>query len=178
MAFRRNVSQRPSRSSRRPTDWGVGPAVANQAIASSGKLLWTTGIVVTASKRTLVRTRGLVTSMLLTAGTPSAGYFGAHGIYMMTEDAFAVGVTAALDPLVDSSSDMWIWHSFFHVAGITATIADGVNAVGAFSRIIIDSKAMRKDFDADRVMVGVTGVTEIGAATMNVNGDTRQLLMA
>ena len=177
MAFRRSGSRQLTRGSRKSSDWGVGPAVANQTLSATGKLLWTTGVTPVANSLTVARTRGHVIVVLLTAGSASAGFFGAHGIYMMTEDAFAVGVTAALDPLVDSSSDMWIWHSFWGVNATTATIADGVNAVGAVSRIDIDSKAMRKDFDGDRVMVGVTGVTEIGAATAVVNADVRQLLL-
>ncbi len=95
---------------------------------------------------------------------------------MMTEDAFAVGATAALDPLTDANSDMWIWHSFFNVVAVSATIADGGNAVSGSVRQEIDSKAMRKGFDPERVMVGVTEVVEAGAASLQVVADTRQLL--
>ncbi len=177
MGFRRNASRFPQRSgsSRRNTDWGVGPAVDNQTISASGKLLWNLGTT-PGINFTVIRTRGTVTVGLQSGGV-GAGFIGAHGIYMMTEDAFAVGVTAALDPLVDANSDMWLWHSFFHVAVLSATFGDGVNANAAFSRIEIDSKAMRKDFDPERVMVGVTGITELGAAVAAVNAETRQLLM-
>ena len=96
---------------------------------------------------------------------------------MMTEDAFAIGVTAALDPLVDANSDMWLWHSFGAVTSPSGTFADGVNAFSIVQRIEIDSKAMRKNFDAERVMVGVTGAIEEGTATMVMKADTRQLLM-
>ena len=112
----------------------------------------------------------------MTSGPVGEGFRGAHGIYLMTEDAFSVGVTAALDPLIDSNADMWLWHSFFDVRMITATPADGSNAFAAVSRIEIDSKAMRKGFDPERVMVGVTGVTETGAAAVAIlAGETRQL---
>lgn len=94
---------------------------------------------------------------------------------MMTEDAFLIGATAALDPIDDANSDMWIWHSFADLHQVTATTADGVNAGSNVFRQEIDSKAMRKEFDPERVMVGVTQVVEIGVATMIVKAQTRQL---
>ena len=103
------------------------------------------------------------------------GFRLASGIYMMTEDAFAQGGIAALDPIDDQNSDMWLWHSFADIRAITATIGDGVNAVSAVVRQEIDSKAMRKNFDPERVMVGVTQAIEAGTATMEIEAATRQL---
>ena len=122
-----------------------------------------------------MRTRGLANVTLQTTAAIGDGFRGAHGIYMMTSSAFAVGVTAAIGPLTEMNSDMWIWHSFFDVRSITATIGDGVNAQSCYSNVIIDSKAMRKSFDPERVMVGVTEVVENGAATAELNADSRQL---
>ena len=160
--------------SRRIVDWGVGPATADQAISASGTTLWNTGTV-PSMNLTLMRTRGLFSIRVLTAAAAGDGFFGAAGIFMATEDAFNQGAVAMLDPLSDSNSDMWIWHSFFDVRAITATIADGVNAVSVIHRIVIDSKAMRKDFDPERRMVGVTEVAESGAATADINAEVRQL---
>ncbi len=120
----------------------------------------------------------MVRYYLTAAASVGDGFRGASGIYLMTEDAFTVGVTAFLDPLLDANSDMWLWHSFFDVRAITATITDGVNAVGAVVTQEIDSKAMRKGFDPERVMVGVTGVIETGVASMQVFADTRQLFLS
>ncbi len=171
--FQRGGSRAPSRRIR---DWGVGPSSQNQAISATGKTLWTTGTT-SSQNLTVIRTRGLVSIYLQTVAAIGDGFRGAHGIYMMTEDAFAVGVTAALDPESDSNSDMWLWHSFFDIRAVTATIGDGVNAVGAVHRIEIDSKAMRKGFDPERVMVGVTGVSESGAATAELQANCRQLFL-
>ncbi len=164
------------RRSQRIRDWGLGPATFESTVIATGKLLWTVGAT-PAQNLTVIRTRGLVTVSLQVASGIGDGYAGAHGIYMMTEDAFAVGVTAALDLQADSNSDMWLWHSFFDVHGVTATIADGSNAVSNVHRIEIDSKAMRKDFDAERVMVGVTGVEETGTASLQIHSDSRMLAM-
>ena len=168
---RRGFQRRGPRSI---TDWGLGPAEVGVNISADGKTLWSLGTTPGANL-TLLRTRGLCDVTLLTSSGSSGGFRGAHGIYMMTEDAFLVGVTAALDPLSDANSDMWLWHSFFNVRASTASFADGVNAAGAHSSIIIDSKAMRKDFDPERVMVGVTGVVEAAVATCFLVADTRQL---
>ena len=94
---------------------------------------------------------------------------------MATSASIAIGVTAMLDPLLEANSDMWLWHSFFDIHSVTATIADGSNAFGNVSRIVIDSKAMRKDFDPERTMVGMTSVNEAGASSMLLLADTRQL---
>ncbi len=174
MTFRSNGSRRPSRV-RRSVDWGFGPADIGQTISATGKTLWATGITSAAINLTIVRTHGLVSTYLLTAAAAADGYEGAHGIYMMTEDAFAIGVTAALDPFQDASSDMWLWHSFFDVRAISATASNEDNTGSGTMRIVIDSKAMRKNFDPDRVLVGVTGVTETGTATMRLNANTRML---
>ena len=160
--------------SRIMTDWGIGPQAQNLGHSSTAIALWSSGTT-PAQNLTLLRTRGFVSYILTSAAAVGDGFLGASGIYMMTEDAFAIGATAALNPLSDANSDMWIWHSFFDVRAITATLADGVNAGSAVYKQVIDSKAMRKDFDPERVMVGVTGVIESGTAVMEVNADTRQL---
>ncbi len=178
MAFQRRGSRQliPGRSAR-IKDWGLGPSILGGSLSSTGKLLWATGTA-PSQNLTVIRTRGLVQVVLTASDIAAGGFAGAHGIYMMTEDAFAVGVTAALDPLTDANSDMWLWHSFFDVRSITATIADGVNAFGVVSRIEIDSKAMRKGFDPERVMVGVTGVNEFGVAVAQITADCRQLFLS
>ncbi len=163
-----------ARGPRRIVDWGLGPQATEEAISATGKTLWTVGTT-PSQNLTVIRTRGLVSIYLLTATGVGDGFAGAHGIYMMTEDAFNVGVTAALDPLTDANSDMWLWHSFFDIDSGSTTFSDGVNAVRSTSRITIDSKAMRKNFGPERVMVGVTGVNERGAATAELHADCRQL---
>ena len=160
--------------SRRISDWGLGPASVNGSISASGKLLWS--LATTPSQNlTLIRTRGEITYYLSAATAAVEGYQIASGIYMMTEDAFAIGATAALDPLSDANSDMWLWHRYADLRAITGTIADGVNAVACCVRQEIDSKAMRKDFDPERVMVGVTGAVESGTAVLRVHAECRQL---
>ena len=162
--------------SRRISDWGLGPQdTGDQSITGNTTVLWNMSTT-PANNITVVRTRGNFHVWLEAGGgTIGDGFAGAAGIYMMTEDAFAVGATAALDPVTDASSDMWIWHHFFDIRAISVTLGDGVNAGSAHQRIVIDSKAMRKDFDPDRVMVGVCQFIETGASAASFAADTRQL---
>ena len=175
MTTRRSGGRYQTRGVRRTTDWGVGPQEAsNTAIITSSTILWSGGTS-PAGNFTLVRTRGWVNYYLLAVSAQFDGFQIASGIYMMTEDAFNVGVTACLDPIDDANSDMWIWHSFADLRGVDATFANGVNASAVVVRQEIDSKAMRKEFDPERRMVGVTQVIERGTSSMIVFADTRQL---
>ena len=176
MSYRRGGSRAQSRGPRRISDWGLGPSASDQSVSTGTKTLWSTGTA-PSQNLTVVRTRGFVRCILQTAGAAADGFALAHGIYMATEDAFAVGVTAMLDPFADASSDMWLWHSWGDVRSITATIADGVNAFSVVHQVEIDSKAMRKDFDSDRVMVGITGHVESGTASFELHANTRQLFL-
>ena len=163
-----------SRAPRRIVDWGLGPAVAVESFTVASTSIWTLGTT-PSQNLTVVRTRGIAHVILTAAAAIGDGFNGAFGIYMMTEDAFAAGDASALDPVDDANSDMWLWHHYFSVKAVTGTISDGVNAASCSHRIEIDSKAMRKNFDPERVMVGVTQVVEQGTATMEIFAETRQL---
>ncbi len=176
MTFRRSGFSTQGRGSRRVVDWGFGVADANSIVSATGKLLWGTSISNSGQKITIVRTRGIATLTLLSGAAIGDGYHGAHGICLVTEDALAVGVTALPDPFADSNSDVWLWHSFFDVRLVTATIADGANAMSVRSVIEIDSKAMRKNFDSEMKVVGMSGFIESGTATVELNATTRQLV--
>ena len=141
----------PARS-RRLTDWGFGPQEVDGNFTSTVVQIWSQGVT-PIQNFTIMRTRGWWHGYLTAATVVGDGFRGAVGIYMMTTVAFAIGPTAALGSLTEANLDMWLWHSFFDLRIITATIADGVNAVAANHRIEIDSKAMRKDFDPERVLM-------------------------
>ena len=165
-----------SRGPRRIVNWGAGPQATPETLSASATQIWTDAAAPNAGNFTIVRIRGYINYYLRTTSQVAGGFEIASGIYMMTEDAFAVGDTAALDPIDDANSDMWIWHSFADVHSITATIADGVNAQCCVMRQEIDSKAMRKDFDTQRILVGVTQAVEVGTSVMDVWANTRILL--
>ncbi len=175
MAFQRGGFRSQSRGPRRVVDWGLGPAAEPEIFTATGTQLWSLGTT-PSQKLTVVRTRGWINYYLTATAAILDGFAGASGIYLMTEDAFLVGDAAAVDPLTDANSDVWLWHSFFDIRSITATIGDGVNSTAIVVRQEIDSKAMRKNFDPEMVMVGVTEVVEQGTATLTVRAEVRQLL--
>ncbi len=162
--------------SRRQTDWGFGPDIIAQTLSSSAKLLGTTSLGIT-EVQMLIRIRGMMHLVLETSGGVGNGFIGASGIALVNSDAFGVGITAIPGPFTDAHWDNWIWHTFFDVRSITATIADGVNAGVCHVRIPVDSKAMRK-WDPAETLVWMTEVSESGAATLKVNADSRILLKA
>jgi len=175
MARQRAGFSRPFRT-RRNTDWGFGPDMLDQVMTSSTKILGTTSLTVS-EQTTIVRIRGVLHLICETASGAGSGWLGAAGIALVNSDAFAAGVASVPGPLTDSHWDAWMWHSFFDVRAITATIGDGVNANAIQDRLIIDSKAMRKWDPAETLVLVVEGV-ETTSATLVMNGDSRMLLKA
>ena len=168
--FRTNVGR-----SRRLTAWGIGPEVVNGFHSATVNSVWTTGVVPGAEGFTIARIRGFIHYQMQSGAAAGDGFFGAAGIGLVTDEAFAIGATAMPDPLSDNDWEGWIWHSFFDVRVATGTFADAVNASGVSQRLEIDSKAMRK-FPVGWTLFGMTAVTESGAASVEVNGDTRVLI--
>ena len=164
---------RPGRT-RRSVLWGQGPQEVDGAFTVSNTAIWSAGITTALGEITVVRTRGHVQAILTAAGSPGDGYRGVHGIAVVSDQAFGIGLTAVPNPIDESDWDGWLWHSFFDIWLVMGTIADGANAFGAVSRIDIDSKAMRK-WGSNQTIMGITQVVESGVATMEVFADTRML---
>jgi len=164
-----SVSRFPARGARRSTSWLTGPQLVSTATGTVGTIQgFTTGLQILDEGVTLVRTRGEVLFRVTAAAGVGDEMGGAVGIAIASENAFGVGITAIMDPFVDSEWDGWLWHSFFRVGGL-------VNDGAGFQRIEIDSKAMRKVAALD-VLYGVIKVeTEIGTVTLVMAADTRML---
>jgi len=166
----------PARSrSRRITAWGLGPADADGALSASGAALWSQGIVITVNEVTLVRIRGNLRIIIKSSSAAGDGYRGASGIGIVTKEAFAAGAVSMPTPQSNADWDGWLWHSFWTVQAITATIADGVNAAAVSKDIEIDSKAMRK-WNDDMTLFGMHEVVELGTSTIEFQADSRLLV--
>ena len=165
----------PVQRSRRNTDWGFGVDMVNQTITTSTKIIGTTSLTI-GEQATIVRIRGHIHLLIAAAGS-GEGYLGACGIALVNSDAFAQGINSIPGPQSDANWDNWMWHSFFDVRAVSATLADGVNAVAVSQRIDIDSRAMRKWDPAETLVLMVEGV-ENGTATLRINADSRILLKA
>jgi len=163
-----------ARSPRRLTDWGAGVNAGGVGAAATGKFLWTTSLSVS-SPFTMIRLRGYAHITLASSAAVGDGFTGAIGVALVNTDAFLAGAGSIPGPFTDQNWDGWFYHHFFDVRSITATIADGANASAASQRIVIDSKAMRK-WDPSETMVGMFEVSESGAASIELNAQTRVLL--
>ena len=167
----------PHRSrSQRKTEWIVGPNMVDGSLSATGKLLFTNGVIITGGKVTIVRTRGLVSLYNNSASVVGAGFKGAVGIGVVTALAFTAGAGSMPGPLTDVGWDGWLWHDFFDVRSITATIGDGVNAVSTVQRLPVDSKAMRIVEAVDQIIFGMVEVTEQTSANLEIQADTRMLV--
>ncbi len=171
MAHSRGNFSRSRSSNRRLTAWGVGPHTgsapsASQVISTSGTTLATVGTSAGVEGLTLIRTRGLLTLQLLTADANGSGFFGAFGLCLVGDEAFAAGVTAVPDPQDDTDDERWYYHTFFNIRTNAATTVE-IGKQGMAQLVLeVDSKAMRKE-PSDLVEVAVLGHVEVGAATMN-----------
>ena len=165
--------QRQTRSPRRSVQWAFGPNATNVALTATGPVTWTNGVV-TSLETTIVRIRGMILVTLTSATAAGDGFSGAMGIGIAGTPAFVAGSASLPTPVTESEWDGWMWHTFFQVQAVTATISDGANAVGASLRIPVDTKAMRKFSDA-QTLFGMIEVTELGTAVAEVQADTRML---
>ena len=162
------------RSPRRPTSWEVGVNAVEQAISATSNLIWTNAVT-SALASTLVRIRGYAFLRLEVAGAGD-GFEGALAIGLVSNEAVAAGAAAVPNPLTDANFDGWIWHHFFDVHSVTATIADGVNANAVVQRIEIDSKAMRIWDGSGYTLIGVMGARESGTVSLVLGAETRILV--
>ena len=159
---------------RRQTTWDIGPGGSVGATAASSTL-FPLAVIASIDGLTVVRTRGELNLALsvITAPLDGFGRIGA-GICIVSENAASVGVTAVPSPLADQGWNGWLWYWTGSLFGPSATVA---NAGGpANARVVIDSKAMRKQKNTD-VMVAVLEVAdEVGAAVLTAKMNARQLL--
>ena len=176
MALRSASSFRgPSRSLKRKTTWLDGPT-AELSVSSVTPQIWNTGLLLTLDGGTLVRTRGAGLLTLNATSQVHGGAIGALGIGVCTLQAFNAGVASVPTPIAQIDWDGWLWHQAFNVASITATISDGVNAVGCTQRVEIDSKAMRK-VPENMVVFGAMEIgTELGTAVVTFDATCRCLV--
>ena len=141
--------------------------------AASQSVFLGSGTIPTLDGLTLVRTRGLLDIFL--DGAPSSdgdGYFGAMGIGIVSDAAFAAGITAVPTPITESFWDGWLYHTFLSIHAMDITFG---NQAAAHQRVEVDSKAMRK-IAVGETLMAVLEVVEIGTATFNVFWDSRSLV--
>jgi len=169
------------RSPRRKSSWDLGPGgTADTTFTASGSAIIASGAISILDGTTIVRIRGEVLAYLEATASAGEGFRVGVGILLSEVEAFVAGISALPTPLAQMDHEDWVWHTIFGlrsagiVSGGAATDRDVAGAVTQARRIEIDSHAMRK-FDAGKILVLVAEVVEIGAASMNIGGETRML---
>ncbi len=157
MARRRTFG--PVRGSKRHSSWtGSIPLTAFTALAASSVAL-TQVFTPFDGGETAVRTRGLF-GWQSDQRAVAEDQMGAVGIGVVTEQAATLGVTAVPAPDTDSGWSGWLWHSYF-ASGFEIATAVGFEP-DMLHRIQIDSKAMRKVGDNERLVVVVQNSSTVG----------------
>ena len=158
------------RGARRRTHWATNQASAIAVASTTAVLLETLSAL--HEGETVVRTRGVLDVFLQTAAAVGDGFSGALGFGVVTAAAAAAGVASIPTPMTEAAWDGWFLHQFFNVHRGLDGNADG----SAQKSFLLDSKAMRKVTEDDRVVV-VAEFVETGIATMSLFESTRILSM-
>ena len=171
MARRRFAGRRFPASVGRQTAWAVGP---NGELAHTSSVAQAFGVtsVPLVDGLTLIRIRGEFLFFVTSGDANGAGFTGAVGIAVVENNAVAAGIGSLPTPLTDAGDEMWVWHSFFHA--IVASTASPSQQPAATLRLVIDSKAMRKN-PVGTTLFAAVEVAESGVAVAESHLQTRVL---
>ena len=152
---RRAVAHR--RGPKRATDWSasVPQAAYTGVAAATAQLLETFSPIV--GGETLVRTRGLF-AIRTDQPTADENQIGAIGMAIVTAQAVSVGITVIFHPATDAAWGGWFWHAYY-AHRIEVVIGAGFAFDGVF-QTIIDSKAMRKIDEDERLVVVIENLAD------------------
>jgi len=156
--FRSRSPQAVGRGPRRKTLW-IGVAIAQQSVTAAGGTIFNSLNAAALALRPFTVVRSRFTIMVRSDQTAaSEDFFGAYGIAVVSDQALAIGVTAVPTPVVDSSSDLWLAHTFF-MGSVRSPSAASQYLGGIYANF--DSKAMRKVEDGQD-LITVTEFSGVG----------------
>jgi len=155
----RRFGRSPRSGPRRATDWSASADLtAFVALAGSTSAI-TQVFTPLAGGETIIRTRGIF-SWKTDNQAASENQFGAYGIAVVSEPAATVGITAVPTPGTDGAWGGWLYHTYF-ASGTNFSSGVGVAFDGIYT-ITIDSKAMRKIDEDDRLIMVVQNLSVTG----------------
>ena len=158
MARRRFASVR---GARRKTDWSASVAqTALLAVAGSAAALLQV-FVPFAGGETIIRIRGLLT-VRSDQNAASENMIGAFGICVVTEQAVSVGITAIPHSATDASWDGWLLHQFIAERFLFFSSVGAQTGDSGLGRYPLDSKAMRKINDDERMVLVYENSSSLG----------------
>ena len=173
--LQRGFSPGRGRSLRRKTAWSVGTGGTTVLTLSSSSTAFVgQSLQPNVEGLTVVRLRGYLRAVLTAVAGANDGFSGAFGIGIASTPAVVAGVGSVPTPITEQDAENWLYWRALSLQSMTATIADGVNAVSCMLDYEIDSKAMRK-FPDETSLYAIIEVIENGTSVMDVWHDSRML---
>jgi len=150
-----------TRGPRRATDWSASAELTAYVALAGGASALTQVFTPISGGETVIRTRGLL-SITTDNDASAEEQLGAYGIAVVSEPAATVGITAIPTPVVDASWGGWLYHSYFASRTALNTAVGFAEAASAVINIVIDSKAMRKVDEDDRLVMVIENASPDG----------------
>jgi len=152
------------RGPRKATDWSSSAVLTAYVGVAASTIALLEVFVPIVGGETLIRTRGWL-SIAPDQNASNEQFVGAFGIAVVSEAAASIGVTAVPSPDTDAAWGGWLYHTYFasqiRVGDSTGFISPpGIN-------IVIDSKAMRKVDEDDRLVVVIENSAGFGLQVYN-----------
>ncbi len=135
---------------KRSTAWSSTTSITSYTALAANTVILDQVAVPQVLEQTIVRIRGL---LVVRSDQVSANenVHGAFGIALVEEPAASVGVTAVPSPITDAAQESWlVWQAF--ASSLILATAVGIASPGV-SSYVIDSKAMRKVTDSQRLVI-------------------------
>ena len=159
---------------RRKTAWDLGPGDTSETLFNATQSLFLgQGFQIIAEGLTLIRIRGQFSMNIETAAAIGERMIGAFGIAIVTDQAFAAGISAVPTPIDEQLHDSWLFWRAIQLQAINVTETFG-NAGSGRVEFEVDTKAMRKLTPNDTIYA-VVQVVENGTVTANAFFDSRAL---
>ena len=127
----------------------------------------------TAGGLTLIRSRGMFNVHFDPTSTADTVHVGL-GLMLITNDAFAIGSTAAPGPISDADYD-WIWYHVLQMGPAWTATESGNDLQQNTGYMEIDSKAMRKMKPNQTLCFAAEGLVINGGGTIDVTLTARHL---
>ena len=162
MAARRGFGRRPMARKIPNYEWAVLASPVLVAVPAASKVLLGSFINTSGNDLVIERVRGEFT-VNSDQTAASEEVMGALGFMIVSEDAFAVGITAISSPVSDPTNSWFVWHPFT-LFSETSTGQQVNNPAGR--PIVVDSKSKRVFEGNTRVVVVAENFATVGGLEM------------
>jgi len=152
------------RGPRRAVDWSASAIISTVTSLAGSSAALSQVFTPIVGGETLIRTRGLF-SYASDQLAATENIVGAFGISVVSEQAATVGITAVPHPATDAAWGGWLYHTYFAARfGFLSSIGFEHDVL---NHIVIDSKAMRKVDEDDRLVIVVENTSSTGMIFMD-----------